>query len=69
VVGKDVLKHTRTGPSRVNTLSHLRQMERVAKENEPLRRGTAGDRVSEAVTPGLVDDERVEPSVELVARE
>ena len=33
-----------------------------------LRRGAAGERVGEAVLAGLVDDERVELAVELLAR-
>ena len=53
----------------MDALRHLGELERIAEQDEPLGRGAAGDRVGEAVLAGLVDHERVELAVELLARE
>ncbi len=57
-------------PSRVDALRDLGELERVAEQDEPLRRGAAGERVGEArYWPASSIDERVELPVELLARE
>ena len=53
----------------MDALRDLGELERVAEQDESLRRGAAGERVGEAELAGLVDDERVELLVELLARE
>ena len=69
VLAEHVLEHARAGAVGMDALRDLGELERVAEQDEPPGRGAAGDRVGEAVLAGLVDDERVELAVELVARE
>jgi len=69
VLAEDMLEDAGTGAVRVNPLRHLGELERVTEQDESPGRGAASDRVSKAVLAGLVDDERVELAVELLARE
>ena len=69
VLAEQVLEHARAGAVGMDALRHLRELERVAEQDERRGRGAAGERVGEAVLAGLVDDERVELAVELLARE
>ena len=62
-------EHRRLGARRVRALRDLRELVRVAEEDEVPRRGADGDRVRERELPALVDEERVHVLVELLARE
>ena len=67
-VADDVLEHARARAGRVDALRDLRELERVAEQDEPPRGRAAGERVGEAELACLVDDERVEFPVQLLAR-
>ena len=53
----------------MRALRHLRQLVRVAEEDELARGRPDGERVGERELPGLVHEERVDRPVELVAGE
>ena len=69
VVAEQVAEHRRLRARRVRALRDLRELVRVAEEDEVPRRGADGDRVGERELPALVDEERVHVLVELLARE
>ena len=52
----------------MDALRDLRELERVAEQDESARSSPAGERVGEAELSGLVHDERVELAVQLLAR-
>ena len=69
VVAEQVLEHGRARAVRMEPLRHLRELERVAEQDERARRGSHGDRVGERDLARLVDEEVVERPVELRLRE
>jgi hypothetical protein len=62
-----VLEHAHPGAARMHSLRHLRELERIAEQNEPGRRGPARERIRKAELSRLVHDERVQLTVQLLA--
>ena len=65
---QDVVERARVGALRVDALRHLRELERVSEENDAAGCRAAGERVGEGELARLVDEQRVERSVHLLAR-
>ena len=63
--GEQVLEHRRLGAVRVRALQHLAELLRVADEHDVVRAGRHRAGVGERDLAGLVDEEVVEPPVEL----
>ena len=69
VLAEQVLEHERPAPPGWIALRHLRELHRVAEQDERPRARAERERVGERGLPRLVDEEVVERPVELLARE
>ena len=69
VVAEEVLEHGAARVAGMDALRHLRELHRVAEQDERPRARPERERVGERGLAGLVDEEVVELPVELLARE
>ena len=69
VLAEQVLEHRRVRARRVRALRDLRELVRVAEQDDVPRRRPDREHVRERDLPRLVDEQRVHVPVELLARE
>ena len=69
VLAEQMREHRRVRARRMRALRDLRELVRVAEQDEVARRRADRERVRERDLPALVDEQRVDVLVELLARE
>ncbi len=69
VVAEQVLEHRRARARRMRALRDLRQLVRVAEQDDVPRRRPDREHVGERDLPALVDEQRVDVPVQVLARE
>src|SRR5262245_14666244 len=68
-LAEQVLKNRRAGPRRMEPLRYLRKLKRIAEENQIPRCGPHRESIRERDLSGFVDDEVIDATIELMARE